>query len=152
MELIIGLGLTILLLGLGIVAGGFAERSHLRSLERREQQLRDITVSNLKRIHHPEAVAQSGIVLGQVVIATDYFKSYATNLRNMVGGEAKAAMSLMVRARREALVRMLEEARRMGATEVWNVRFQASNINQMKGKQGAMQVELFAWGTAVVRK
>jgi uncharacterized protein YbjQ (UPF0145 family) len=62
----------------------------------------------------------------------------------------RAAGSLMVRGRREALCRMLEQARRMRATEVCNVRFGSSSISQMRGKRGAMQVEVIAWGTAVV--
>jgi len=152
MELIISLVMLVLLLAVGIFAGGAAERRHLRSLDQREQQMMDILVTNLKSVPSTENIAQSGMVMGQVVIATDYFKSFATSLRNLVGGEAKAAMSLMLRARREALLRMLEQARQMGATEVWNVRFGTSNINQMAGRQGAMQVEMFAWGTAIRRK
>ena len=68
-----------------------------------------------------------------------------------MGGEMKSAQKLMNRARREALVRLLEQADRRGATEVWNVRFGFSNISQMRGRRGAMQVEILAWGTAVRR-
>ncbi len=141
----------IVLIVLGAGVGGLTARTHLRSLERREAELTSIEVNNLKFVRDPGSAADTRMVLGQVVIATDYFKSLATALRNLVGGEMRAAEGLMNRARREALVRMLEDARSMNADEVWNVRFGFSNISQMRGKQGAMQVEVFAWGTAVRR-
>ena len=139
------------LLALGIVAGGLNERAHLRRLERREAELASIEVNNLRQVRDPASAETARMVMGQVVIATDYFKSLATALRNLAGGEMHAAQRLMNRARREALVRLLEEARAFGAQEVWDVRFGFSNISQMRGKHGAMQVEVVAWGTAVRR-
>lgn len=143
--------LVVALLLLGIFAGGVNERRHLRRLARREAGFRDIAVNNLKRVTDPDTVRRATLVSGSVVIATDYFKSFATALRNLVGGEMKAALSLMTRARREALLRLLAEARAAGATEVWNVRYQFCSISQMSGRRGAMSVEIVAYGTAVVR-
>jgi len=140
-----------LLLFCGVFIGGVTERNHRRSLDRREQALASIQLSNLKSVPRMEDVTSASMVMGQVVIATDYFKSFATALRNLVGGEMRAAHSLMVRGRREALVRMREEAHRQGFTEVHNIRFGFSNISQMRGKKGAMQVEVLAWGTGVRR-
>jgi len=140
-----------LLLFCGVFLGGLAERSHLKRLDERERELAGILLCNLKRVPGEEGVTRSHLVLGQVVIATDYFKSLATALRSLVGGELRAANSLMTRGRREAVVRLLEEARRHGCNEVYNLRFGFSNISQMRGKRGAMQVEILAWGTAVQR-
>ena len=56
----------------------------------------------------------------------------------------------MERARWEAKLRMLESARRMGAGEVWNVRFETSNIRSSNRNSPAVSVEVFAFGTAVV--
>ena len=144
-------GLPILFLMLGVLVGGTTERLHLKQLARRERALEHIRVCNLKRVHDPQSAQQATLVMGQVVIATDYFKSFVTSLRNLVGGEMKAAQTLMIRARREALLRLLDEAQQMGATEVWNVRFGSSTIAQATGNRGAMQVEMLAWGTAIVR-
>ncbi len=52
--------------------------------------------------------------MGSVVIATDYFKVFAAGLRNLFGGEMKTYRTLMGRARREAIVRMLEQAQELG--------------------------------------
>ncbi|MCA9254840.1 MAG: heavy metal-binding domain-containing protein [Phycisphaerales bacterium] len=132
--------------------GYMTEKSHLRRLAVREAAAADIVVTNLKTIVRPETVRQSQLVTGNVVIATDYFKTLVTTLRNLVGGEMKAAQRLMLRARREALLRLLDEARAMGATEVWNLRYQFCNVQQMSGNKGAISVEIYAYGTAVVRE
>lgn len=142
--------LMIVVLGIGI--GGYNERKHFRSLARREKHYKHIRVNNLKRIDDASSCVRGQLVIGSVVIATDTFKSFVTGLRNLVGGEMKAAQKLLVRARREALLRMLAEADTLGSNEVWNVRFGFSNISQMRGRGGGMQVELYAYGTAVVRQ
>ena len=82
------------------------------------------------------------------MVASDYFKTFAAGLRKIVGGELRTFDSLMVRARREACVRMLESARNLGATGVINVRFSTSNIGSM-GRRPAAMVEMFAYGTAI---
>ncbi len=149
---LIQLLVQLILLPVGFFVGGTIERRHLRDLDRREQQYGDIRVCNLKRVTGPHTVAHSQMVVGQVVIATDYYKTFATSLRNLVGGEMRSAERLMLRARREALLRALEQTRALGADELWNVRYGFCNISEMRGRQGAMQVEVFAWGTAVVRQ
>ena len=140
-----------MLLLLGLIAGGLTERRHLGQLDRREAAARDILITNLKRVPNPETIKQAAMVGGQVVIATDYFKTLVTKLRNLVGGEMKSAQSMMTRARREAVLRMIDECRCMGATEIWNVRFATCNISEVSGKRGAMSVEVYAYGTAVLR-
>lgn len=143
---------VIFLLALGILVGGYIDRRHLARLTRRELATSYIRVCNLKHIHAPESVCDAVMVMGQVVIGTDYFKTFVSRLRNLVGGEMRAAQKLLVCARREALLRLVEQAQDIGATEVWNVRFAFSNINQMRGNRGSMQVEMLAYGTAVVRR
>jgi uncharacterized protein YbjQ (UPF0145 family) len=151
MDTLIELVFRVVGIVIGFCVGGFNERRHLRRLDEREAALDDMIVTNLKRIDDPETIAHSTLAIGQVVIATDYFKTTAALLRNIVGGEMRAALSLLTRARREALVRLLEEAHAIGASEVWNVRFQFTNVGQMRGKSGAIQVEMIAYGTAVRR-
>jgi uncharacterized protein YbjQ (UPF0145 family) len=147
----IQVGPVIFLLALGLFVGGWNERRHIRSLDRREKELKHMVINNLKRITAPDSVTQSNMVLGSVVIASDYLKSFLTSLRALVGGEMRSMQSLLIRARREAIVRMLEQAVQMGATEVWNVRLEFCSISQMRGKRGAASVEIIAYGTAVKR-
>ena len=146
------LPLAILLL-VGYFVGTFwRERRHLKSLTLRERRFRDIRMSNLKAVTNPETVKHAAFVSGDAVIATDYFKSFIAGLRNIVGGEIKTYESLMRRARREASLRMLEEARRLGASEVWNVRYETSNIRSSGRGNKGVSVEVFAFGTAVIRE
>ena len=140
------------LLLIGVSTGGVQERRHFRSLARRERALSHVRLDNRKRVDAPDTIANATLVMGQVVIATDYFKTFATQLRNLVGGEMVGAQRLLTRARREALLRMQESAVTLGATEVWNVRFEFCNVSQMRGRAGAMQVEMVAYGTAVIRR
>lgn len=151
-QLLLQFGLPVfMLLVVGIGIGGLRERRHLKSLALREAQNADVIVTNLKRIPEPEASLGASLVIGQVVIASDYFKTFATQLRNLVGGEMVAAENLLMRARREAVLRMIEEARRLGSTEVHNLRFVTCSIMAMSGNNKAIAVELCAYGTAILR-
>jgi uncharacterized protein YbjQ (UPF0145 family) len=143
---------VLILLALGYSVGSWRERRHLADLDRREAELfTRITCNNLKRITNPQQVRQAALVMGEVVVASDYFKTFAAHLRNLIGGEVKSFDTLMLRARREAVLRMLESARALGATEVWNMRLGTSSISGMQPKNPAVSVEVFAFGTAVVR-
>ncbi len=145
--------LPLVFVGLGYTIGRWREQSHLKSLAIREEALGHIMVTDLKTIAHPETASSGCLVMGEAVIATDYFKSIATQLRNLIGGEMKSMQALVDRARREAIVRMLEQADRAGATEVHNVRLETSNIRSATSrKKAAISVEMLAFGTAVVRR
>jgi uncharacterized protein YbjQ (UPF0145 family) len=63
--------------------------------------------------------------------------------RNIVGGEVAESTKLMAEAREQALDRLVDEARRLGANAVVSLRFSTSVI--MGGA-----AELLAYGTAVV--
>ena len=142
----IALPATLLILGFSI--GTLVERAHFKRLARDEAALSHIVLSDLRTFPRPEASAPFGLVTGEVVIASDYFKTFAAALRKIVGGELRAYESLMARARREAMVRMMRSAADMGATHVVNVRFSTSNIGSMR-RRGAAMVEMYASGTAV---
>ena len=144
--------LFLFLLALGFVVGRLRERAHFRSLARREADFSDVGIVNLKTVPEPETVSNAALVTGDAVIATDYFKGVAAKLRNIVGGELRSYETLMRRARREATLRLLAQARELGATEVWNVRYESSNILSAGRRSPAVSVEVFAYGTAVVRR
>jgi uncharacterized protein YbjQ (UPF0145 family) len=145
--------IPVFLIGLGYGVGRYRERRHMQSLAVREADMSDIGVTNLKTVAQSEQVVDARLVCGQAVIASDYFKTFASGLRNLVGGRMKSYETLLLRARREATLRMLEEARAMGASEVWNIRLSTSTVGQSRGRRGsAPMAEIFAYGTAVVRK
>lgn len=83
-----------------------------------------------------------GLVQGNTVRAKNVGRDIAASLKNIVGGELKGYTELLVEARREALSRMLAQAKELGANAVVNVRFATSSVT-------AGAAELYAYGTAV---
>lgn len=139
----------VVLLILGFTVGGIVERAHLKRLGQREAALGHMLVNDLGKLPEGCKPEPCTLVTGEVVIASDYFKTFASALRSIVGGELRAFDSLMGRARREALLRMLESAQRLGANGVINVRYSTSNIGSMRGRRSAAMVEMYASGTAI---
>jgi|TARA_B110000263_G_scaffold161667_1_gene140548 uncharacterized protein YbjQ (UPF0145 family) len=98
--------------------------------------------SNTEDIPGQQIVEFYGVVTGSTVRAKHIGRDIAAGLKNFVGGELKGYTELLQEAREEALHRMMEQARSVGANAVINVRFGTSSV-----AQGA--AELFAYGTAV---
>ena len=98
--------------------------------------------SNTEDIPGQQIVEFYGGVTGSTVRAKHIGRDIAAGLKNFVGGELKGYTELLQEARKEALDRMMEQARSVGANAVVNVRFATSSV-----AQGA--AELFAYGTAV---
>ncbi|MCD6471656.1 YbjQ family protein [Candidatus Aerophobetes bacterium] len=83
-----------------------------------------------------------GLVLGNTVRAKHLGKDIMAGFKNIVGGEIQEYTDLLADARKETLNRMVNEAKKLGADAVINVRFMTT---QTMG--GA--AELLAYGTAV---
>lgn len=147
-DLVIYVGIPVVLLLLGFIAGSAIESNHFASLKRREAELSGIMMSDLKRLPPNWEPTNPQIVAGCACIATDYFKTFVAYLRGLFGGEIKNLNSLVERARREAVVRMLEEARDAGANIVWNVRIETMVVQSSQQNQSA-GVEVLAYGTAM---
>jgi uncharacterized protein YbjQ (UPF0145 family) len=151
MELLVQLGIFAVLVLVGLVFGRASEQRHFREIRRREAELRDVLVFNERRPPPDREFRQATLVVGSVVIAEDYFKRIAAGLRGFFGGRVTVYESLMDRGRREAVLRMKEEARRLGATMIFNVRFETSSLAVDGGAQSPMfSAEFIAYGTALV--
>ncbi|MDL2260819.1 YbjQ family protein [Methanimicrococcus sp. OttesenSCG-928-J09] len=83
-----------------------------------------------------------GLVKGTTIQAKNIGRDITQGLRNIVGGELKAYTDLLIQSREIATQRMIEEAEKMGADAVVNVRYSTSSV-----MQGAS--EILAYGTAV---
>jgi len=69
-----------------------------------------------------------GIVKGSTVRARCSGKDILAGLRNVIGGELKEYSEMLTEAGEQAMQRMVEEARALGADAVVNVRFVASPV------------------------
>ena len=84
-----------------------------------------------------------GLVRGNTIRARHAGRDIMAGLRSVIGGEIGEYTKLFAESREQALDRMLEEARGLGANAVLEVRFATSMV--MSGA-----AELLAYGTAVV--
>lgn len=148
MELVIQFGFFLVLLVIGYVFGRMAERGHFQRLEQAEKRLARILVFN-ERTPPPGAERMSStLVGGSVVLGEDYFKRIAGALKSLVGGRLTVYESIMDRGRREAIVRMKEDAAKRGATMIFNVRFETSSLADPMRPQALFSAEFHAYGTA----
>ncbi|MEE9273217.1 MAG: YbjQ family protein [Robiginitomaculum sp.] len=142
----VGFIIFLALLSVGFVFGRTAEANHFKSLIEREEKLSHITITTTKKL--PDGYRSSEFVAGNVVISIDYFKRIAAALRGLVGGRIASYTSLLERARREAVLRMKEEADKEGASMIANVRLETSSVFQ-DAKQLVGSLEVYAYGTAL---
>ena len=84
-----------------------------------------------------------GLVRGNTIRARHIGKDISAALRNIVGGEIRDYTKMMAESREQALDRMVEEAKELGANAVLNIRFATSMIMQSAS-------EILAYGTAVI--
>lgn len=144
-DLIIFIGLLLA----GYIFGQMLEQYHYRSIRTRESLLRNIPLIASKKLPDEFTPCTTQLVAGNVVISVDFFKKFVAGLRNLVGGRVISYESLVDRARREALLRMREEARKLGANYVFNVKMETSSIS--KGLRDSIgSVEVLAYGTAIM--
>ena len=149
MENYLDIIIFFVLLALGYFFGQSREKNHYRSIIKREAQLRSIPVIASKILPDEFLPCQTELVSGSVVISVDYFKKFVAGLRSIVGGRITSYESLIDRARREAILRMKQEAKRLNADYVFNIKMETSSIS--KGREGSIgSVEVLAYGTAVV--
>lgn len=87
-------------------------------------------------------VHQYGVVSGNTVRAKHIGRDIAAGLKTLVGGEVRGYTEMLAEARKEALHRMAEEAERLNADAVINVRYVTSMVAQGMS-------EMMAYGTAV---
>ena len=139
--------LTLLVLGYGF--GRWAEHRHYRSIIKREGELRHIITFATKVPPPGQPEPDTCLVQGSVVISIDYFKRFLAGLRALVGGKVKSYETLIDRARREAILRMKEDANGKGGDQIFNVKLETSSIS--KGRRERIgSVEVLAYGTALI--
>ena len=83
-----------------------------------------------------------GQVRGNTIRARHLGRDILAGLRNLAGGEIREYTKMMAEAREQAIDRMMEEARALGADAVLAVRFQTCEV-----ARGA--AEMLCYGTAV---
>lgn len=141
--------ILLVLLTVGYIFGQINEKRHYRSILRREQQLRSLLLVPSRFPPMYVQAPQTRLVAANVVISVDFFKVFVAGLRKLIGGRMRPYESLIDRARREAVLRMKAEAHKLGASMIFNVKFES--VPLYKGQRNSIQsVEALVYGTAII--
>lgn len=104
---------------------------------------RDMLITTVDEVPGRRVARVIGLVRGNSIRARHIGVDILAGLRNIVGGEILGYTKLMGESREQALDRMADQGRQLGANAIVGVRFTTSMI--MGGA-----AELLAYGTAVV--
>ena len=99
-------------------------------------------ITTTDRVPKREVTSILGVVSGNTVRTKDFGSDFMAGLKSIVGGEIGQYTDLLSEAREEAYRRMIEQAEKLGADAVVNMRFMTSMISESMS-------ELLAYGTAV---
>jgi uncharacterized protein YbjQ (UPF0145 family) len=149
--LLINVGSVFVLLVVTYFVGGMLERRHYQRIRAREQEYRGFPVVNFQYVDEAWHVESTVLAQGSTVVSVDYFKRFVAGLRGVIGGPLKTYEPLLDRARREAVLRMIEDARRQGCVAVINVRLESSCLAnaERSGRRRLAGVEMLAYGTGI---
>lgn len=134
------------LLSLAFFSGRFFESRHYRSIKKREAVFLQQPAVTGELFDPNFEVAQSELVVGAVVVSIDYFKQFIAGWKVLTGGELTTYSPLLDRGRREAILRMKEQAPH--ADIYTNCRLETSTISSGQGKNMGT-VEVVAYATAI---
>jgi uncharacterized protein YbjQ (UPF0145 family) len=151
MEIIITLICVSIPLMLGLIVGRTTEQRHIADLDAREQQIREaMVITQIKTPLSPVAGKTAPtLLMSDVVIASDYLKSWFAGWRGLFGGEIRSYQTLMDRARREAVLRLAEQARQQGFNALANIRLQTADIGgSTTNRQGPAMASIVGTATA----
>lgn len=144
-DMVVANGLQVVSVGvLGWLLATWLERRHFQSMGEREIPLQSVSVNTAKNVPacEPEGVT---LLIGSVVVAHDYFRTFLIFLRKIIGGNIRPYERLVQRGRREALIRLREEAELRGIDKVVNVRFTTTAVSG----RFLHAIEMVAYGTGV---
>jgi uncharacterized protein YbjQ (UPF0145 family) len=102
-------------------------------------------ITTTETIPGKEVAQILGIARGSTVRARNVGRDFFASLKNLVGGEISEYTKLQAHAREQALQRLEQDAVKMGADAVINIRITTSMI-----MQGV--AEILVYGTAVKLK
>jgi len=100
-------------------------------------------ITTTETISGKKVVKTLGLVKGNTIRARHVGRDIVAGFRNIIGGEIREYTKMLAESREQALDRMQEEAKKLGANAVVGMRFITASI--MGGA-----AELLAYGTAVI--
>ncbi len=150
MEQLTQLIYTVIFFVVVFLIGTHIEKKHYKEVKEKEKSFADLPAVSSKNVVDLDKVVDSRLVSGCIVISNDAFKKLVARIYNIFGGRISVDETLFDRARREAIVRMKEQARIFGADMVINTRFETSRLGAVNQRNKGMGIfEVLAYGTAI---
>jgi len=100
---------------------------------------------NTPDVPNMKIVEVHGLARGSTVRARNVGRDIFAGLKNLIGGEVSEYTKLQAESREEALKRLIDDGKKLGANAIINIRFNTSVITQGTS-------EMLAYGTAVTIK
>jgi len=121
----------------------YGTRTRKKPVHQPVQETVAMIVTNIETVPGQTIVKHLGLVSGNTVRSKHAGRDIMAGLKNIFGGELKGYTELLTESREEAVQRMIDQAKAIGANAIVNVRFSTSSV-------AAGAAELYAYGTAVV--
>jgi uncharacterized protein YbjQ (UPF0145 family) len=137
------------LLGFAYFMGNAIARKHEKSLQERHQTVAHIRSTDLKRYVRPQSGGiPPALFCAEVTLGIDHFRGFLGKLKNIFGGDVKSYQKTLDRARREAILRVIEQVHAAGMNAVANLRVDFVDIsgNATRANKASM-VTILAYGT-----
>tara|TARA_B100001059_G_C17783335_1_gene555590 strand:- start:474 stop:788 length:315 start_codon:yes stop_codon:yes gene_type:complete len=100
---------------------------------------------NTPDVPNMKIVEVHGLARGSTVRARNVGRDIFAGFKNLIGGEVSEYTKLQAESREEALKRLIDDGKKLGANAIINIRFNTSVITQGTS-------EMLAYGTAVTVK
>ena len=148
--LVIWLGLPAIMLLLALTVGNWITARHEADLARRQPAVAHIRTTDLRVLMDAVPGARPPMLLtSEVTMGIDHFRGFLGKLKNIFGGEVRSYQAALDRARREVVMRLLEQAHALGYNALANLRIDFADIsgNATRVKK-ASAVSILASATA----
>ncbi len=141
--------ILLIIVGVTYVTGTIIEKRHYKDIIKREIALikKPIINAGAKTWNSKKKIKKIELVTGEVVISGDYFKNFAATLKSFFGGRLTSFESVLDRGRREAILRMRENAK--DANFIINAKIESVMINDYYTNNSVPQCAIIAYGTAI---
>lgn len=150
MEQITQLIFTVIFFAVVFFIGTQIEKNHYKTVKEKERSFANLPAVSSKKVVDLARVVDSQLVSGCIVVSNDAFKKLVAQIYNIFGGRVGVYETLFDRARREAILRMKEQARLFGADMVVNTRFETSRLGAVNSRNKGLGIfEILAYGTAI---
>lgn len=133
----------------GLIIGRTVEKRHFRRLDDFDAEHQHVLITQLKSFPMMDRQpTPPTLVVAEVVIASDYLKSWLAQWRNLFGGEVKSFQTLQTRAKREAVVRLVRSAEEQGYNALCNVRIESADVGGGSAERKTPMAAVIATATA----